>query len=72
MKGRHKVKFEDLPAELQERARACETPEDILALAKEEGYELSEQELDAIGAGDGFWDRDPNSNPRCPLHCPHV
>ena len=72
MKGRHKVKFEDLPAELQERARACETPEDILALAKEEGYELSEQELDAIGAGDGFWDRNPDGNPRCPLHCPHV
>ena len=67
-----KMKFEDLPVEVQEKAKTCSTPEDILALAKEEGYELTEEELNAIGAGQGFWDRNPNSNPKCPLHCPHV
>ena len=33
------MKVEDLTPEQQEKARACKTPEDILALAKEEGAE---------------------------------
>lgn len=49
------MKFEDLTPEQQEKAKACKTPEDILALAKEEGYELSEEELQAISGG-GMWD----------------
>ena len=51
------MKFEDLNPELQERARACKTPAEMHALAKEEGIELGEHELDAI-AGGGFWDCD--------------
>ena len=48
------MKFEDLTPEQQERAKACKTPEEILALAKEVGYELSEEEIDTIsGGGDG-------------------
>lgn len=38
-----------------ERARAYKTPEDILALAKEVGYELSEEELACISGGND-WD----------------
>ena len=37
------------------RARSCETPNDILALAKEEGFELSDDEPEGI-AGGGFWE----------------
>ena len=28
--------------------KACKTPEEVLALAKEEGYELSDQELESV------------------------
>ena len=38
--------------ELQDKVRACESPEDILALAKSEGYELSDGELSEISGGD--------------------
>ena len=37
--------------ELKAKALACETPEEILALAKEEGYGLSDEELDSIAGG---------------------
>ena len=46
--------FEKLTEEQKAKAKACKTPEDILALAKEEGYELSEADLEAI-AGGGSW-----------------
>lgn len=50
------MKFENLSPELQEKARACKTAEDLLNLAKTEGYELSDEELEAISAGGEFWD----------------
>ena len=43
--------FEELSPEVQEKAKACKTPEEMLKLAKEEGYELSEEELEAIDGG---------------------
>ena len=43
--------FEGLTPEQQEKAQACKTPEDILALAKEEGVELSDEDLTAIAGG---------------------
>ena len=46
--------FENLTDEQRAKARACATPEEIMSLAKEEGYELSEEELDGI-AGGGVW-----------------
>ncbi len=49
------MKFEDLTPEQQERAKECKTSEEILALAKEIGYELSEEEIDAISGG-VHWD----------------
>lgn len=45
------MKFEDLSAELQEKAKTCKTPEEMLALAKEEGMELSEDALEAVSGG---------------------
>ena len=48
------MKFEDLTPEQQEKAKACKSVEEMLALAREEGYELSDDELETIGGGD--WD----------------
>ncbi|MDO4797029.1 MAG: Nif11-like leader peptide family natural product precursor [Coriobacteriales bacterium] len=52
------MKFEDLKnPKLQEELKAAKSPEELLALAKEEGYELSDETLEAISGG---W---------CPGHC---
>ena len=45
------MNFDELTPEQQEKARACATPEEVLALAREEGYELSDEELDSISGG---------------------
>ena len=45
------MKIEDLSPELQEKAFACKTPEALISLAKEEGYELSEDEYASIAGG---------------------
>ena len=43
--------FKDLSPELQEKARTCKTPEELLALAKKEGYKLSDEEMEGIAGG---------------------
>ena len=43
--------FKNISPELQSKARKCNTPEEILNLAKEEGYALSEEELQALSGG---------------------
>ena len=50
------MKLEDLTPELQEKAKACASVEDILALAEEEGFELSDGQLESMAGG--FWDCD--------------
>ena len=43
--------------ELIEKAKQCTTAEELLALAKEEGIELDEQQLEAVSGGRIFdWD----------------
>jgi len=51
------MKFEDLTPEQREKAKACKTPEDIMALAKEEGYMFSDDELASVSGG-GDWSCD--------------
>ena len=41
--------------ELQEKLKGAKTPEELLALARDEGVELSDAELEGV-AGGGFWD----------------
>ena len=41
----------DISPELKEKAKACKSPEELLALAKAEGYKLSEDDLQAISGG---------------------
>ena len=45
------MEHKDLTAEQREKARACKTPEEMLALAQEEGYDLTDDELDAVSGG---------------------
>lgn len=46
------MQFEDLkdPA-LQERLRACQSAEELAAIAAEMGIELSDEELEAVSGG---------------------
>lgn len=47
------MKNNGLTDEQKAKARACNTPEEMLALAKEEGYELSDDQLEGISGGWG-------------------
>ncbi|MBQ9004459.1 MAG: Nif11-like leader peptide family natural product precursor [Eggerthellaceae bacterium] len=40
--------------ELREKAKACKSPEELLAFAKAEGYKLSDAEMDAISGGSSW------------------
>ena len=44
----------DISPELREKAKACTTPEELLALAKREGYKLSDAEMESVSGG--RWD----------------
>ena len=64
------MNFEDLKKpELQERLKTCNSPEELLALARGLGFELSDEALDSI-AGEREW-----YEPRCPRNtadCPRL
>lgn len=70
------MNIDDLTEDQKAKARACKTTDELFALAKEEGYELSEEELDAIAGGK--WsgcdanesERERNTEQDCPIrHC---
>ena len=53
--------IEKLDPAVKAKLKGCETSEEILALAQEEGYELSDSELEGVsggwgGCGDYVWD----------------
>lgn len=45
------IDFDLLTDEQKAKVKACTSPEEMLALAKEEGYELSDEELEGISGG---------------------
>ena len=45
------MEYKDLTPEQQEKLKACESPQDILALAAEEGCELSDEQIESISGG---------------------
>ena len=57
--------FNDLTPEQIEAAKACTTSEELVAFAKKEGLELTEDQLDAISGG-GDW-QDFAGKFQCPM-----
>ena len=49
------MNYDEVSDELKERAKACQTPEELLTLAKEEGVTLSDKDLEQISDGKGKW-----------------
>ena len=47
--------FENLSEEIKEKAKACASSEELLALAKAEGIELSEDQIAQIAGGEAGW-----------------
>ena len=45
------MNFNGLSPELREKALACKTRDEIIELAKSEGIELTEEQLDAVAGG---------------------
>lgn len=45
------------------KLKACKTTEETLAIAKEEGIELTDEQLEAVTGGCGFVD--PTNCPKC-------
>ena len=45
------MNINDLSPELREKARACESTEELFELAKEEGMEIPDEQLDGIVGG---------------------
>jgi len=60
--------FEDLSPELQEKAKACKNTAEIIELAKNEGIEVSDEQLEAIAGGN--WCHACTVDPFCPGDCP--
>ena len=47
--------IKDLTSEQMEKAKACASPSELIELAKAEGVELSDEQLEQISGGD-FWE----------------
>ena len=48
------MKLDDLTPEQIEKARACASANELVSLAKEEGLELTDEQLESVAGGD--WD----------------
>ena len=44
-----------LTDEQKKKVEAARSPEELLAIAKEEGYELSDEQLGGLAGGGDFW-----------------
>ena len=61
------MNFDDLSPELKEKAKACKSAEELLALAKEEGMEIPQDALDKI-AGGIDWGCTERDTPYCDIY----
>ncbi len=58
------MRYDELSPEMQEKIKKCQTPEEVLLLAKEAGHELTDEELEQVANGGGVWNNGSNG------HCP--
>ena len=54
--GRSSRNIKDLSPELIEKAKGCESPDELVTLAKTEGVQLTDEELDMISGGSTWYD----------------
>ena len=54
-----------LTDEQKKKVEAAQTPEELLAIAKEAGYELSPDQLEAVSGGEVSWCSDNSCNEVC-------
>ena len=58
------MNFEDLKnPELQEKLKAAKTADELVALVKEEGVELSDEQLEAMSGGEEWYEM--KQGPHC-------
>lgn len=55
-------RIKELSPEQRARAKQCKSAEELLALAKEEGYELTDDELEGISGGGAWCNSDCSSD----------
>ena len=48
------MKPENLSPDVQEKLKACKTPEELMELVKEEGIELTDEDLESLSGGNIF------------------
>ena len=49
------MNYEDLTDELKDKVKECKSADELLALAKKEGVELTDEEIEAISGGRSDW-----------------
>ena len=52
---KYKEMFDGLSDEMKAKAANCKSADELITLAKTEGIELTDEQLDAISGGDSFW-----------------
>ena len=50
----YKEMYENLSDEMKAKVASCKTSEELVNLAKSEGYELTDEQLDVVTGG-SFW-----------------
>ncbi len=55
----------NLKPDVREKVKDCNTPEEMLALAKEEGIELTDEDLDMVSGGWGSDDSGSGGGVQC-------
>jgi len=51
-----------LTDEQKKKVEAAKSPEELLAIAKETGYELSQEQMEAVSGGEANWCSDCKEN----------
>ena len=62
------VEFADLTEDQKARVKACKTTDELVALAKEEGIEITDEQLEAVSGG--MWGDCDNHTCTCYDDCP--
>lgn len=74
MEGKESLKrlFDQMSDEQKEKFNSCKNMDEVMKLANEENYELSEEQLDFLASGGCTCGRGYNCDPLCRYaDCPH-